>query len=623
MNQTLPRTGLASLLALVSVLFVATIAPPALSGQAAAKTTPVYRQATAPLDSRVKDLLARMTLEEKIGQMTQLEKGSVKPGDVKGLLLGSVLSGGGGSPGDNTTSGWADMVDGYQKEALATRLGIPVLYGVDAVHGHNNLQDATIFPHNIGLGAANDPELVRRIAEATALETAACGVLWNFAPCVAVARDPRWGRTYESFGQDPALVARLGAAYVSGYQGAKTGTARPAASVKHFLGDGGTVYGSSRTDSYLLDQGNTTGDETYLRQVLLPPYVAALKAGALTVMASYSSWNGEKLHGSKTLLTGLLKGELGFQGFVVSDWGGMDQVDRDYYQAVVRSVNAGVDMNMVPQKGREFIQAMKKAVDRQDIPMSRIDDAVSRILRVKFQLGLFEAPLANRALAARVRSPEHLALARQAAARSQVLLKNDGRLLPLQPTAKKIYVAGYAADDMGMQCGGWTIQWQGKSGDITAGTTLLQAIKNQAPGAEVIFDEFGEFDNPDRSTTCVLVLGEVPYAEGRGDTAELVLDSDNLDIWQQVKQRFDHVVLVLYSGRPVILDDLATGCDAILAAWLPGSEAAGVADVLFGAVKPSGKLPFAWPASLDQLPLERIISGGRKPLYPLGHGLVY
>ncbi len=611
-------------LAVGAVLFcVALAACSSPSATAKVPSNAVYKNADAAVEDRITDLLNRMTTAEKFGQMTQIEKGSLKGTDVSDLFLGSVLSGGGGSPANNTPEDWADMVDGFQEQALATRLAIPMLYGVDSVHGHGNLKNATIFPHNIGLGAAGDADLVKRIGEAAAKETAAAGVLWNFSPCVAVAWDPRWGRTYESYGQDTALVTRLSSAYILGYQGLVTGTrAKTAATAKHFLGDGGTVWGSSTTNNYKIDQGDTKGDDMYLRNVLLPPYAQAVKDGVRTVMVSFSSWNGLKMHAQKDLITGLLKEELKFNGFVISDWGGIDQVSTDYYKAVVTAINAGIDMNMVPYDARKFIAVLDKAVAAKEISMNRIDDSVRRILRVKFEMGLFEAPLANRALASSVRSPEHLALAREAVAKSQVVLKNSG-VLPLKKTASRLYVAGNAADDIGIQCGGWTLEWQGKTGKITDGTTILAGIAEKLPAQAVEYEAYGRFTNADKNAVCVVVLGETPYAEGVGDSATLALNPGQMGILERVKEQFKNVVVVLVSGRPLVLDGATDNVSALISASLPGTEGAGVADILFGDVKPTGKLSFAWPKTVDQLPLDRIIAGAENPLFPAGFGLTY
>jgi beta-glucosidase len=579
-----------------------------------------YRQASVPVEARVEDLLGRMTLDEKIGQMAQIEKGSIGPGDVAKYFLGSVLSGGGGRPTENSAAAWYEMVAKFQKEALATRLGIPILYGVDAVHGHNNVEGATVFPHNIGLGAARDPDLVEAIGRAVAVETLATGIPWNFAPCVAVVNDPRWGRFYESFGSDPALVAELGVAFLKGYQ-AGGGALKPIATVKHFLGDGQTVWGSSTTGGYKIDQGDTVGDDAFLRAVLLPPYAAAVASGARAVMPSFSSWNGVKMHAQKALITDLLKGELGFSGFVVSDWGGIDQVAKDYDQAVAIGINAGIDMNMVPYDAKKFIASLRKAVESGAVPQARIDDAVRRILRVKFEMGLFETPIPPAAEPTKLRLPETLALARRAVAESVVLLKNDG-VLPLAK-GTKVYVAGAAADDIGVQCGGWTIDWQGKAGDITAGTTILGGIRELVGAGEVVYDKFGRFASGDPAGVCVVVVGETPYAEGAGDNSEIALKPNDLKLVERVAGSFGKVVLVLLSGRPLVLGAAADTADAIAAAWLPGTEGGGVADVLYGAVATSGKLGFAWPVSVDQLPLANFASGAQKPLYPYGYGLGY
>lgn len=577
-----------------------------------------YKKASLPIDTRIADLLSRMTLEEKIGQMTQIERGSLRAGDISRYKLGSVLSGGGGAPAQNTAAAWKAMISAYQDEARATRLQIPLLYGIDAVHGHNNLQNATIFPHNIALGAAGEAELVRRIGIATAEEMAATGIYWNFAPCIAVAQDPRWGRFYESYGQDSSAVARLGRAYIEGFQSAGTmPSLHPIATAKHFLGDGGTRWGSSTTDNYKIDQGNTPADEQYLQEVLFPPYEEALKAGVRTIMVSFSSLNGVKMHANKELITGVLKTKWGFSGFVVSDWGGIDQVSPDYGKALTLAINAGIDMVMVPYDANRFINTMTQLVKENQIPMSRIEDAVRRILRVKFEMGLFDAdPVKSAPAETVVRSPEHLALAREAAAKGVVVLKNEG-VLPLAPAqwqGKKLYVSGYAADDMGIQCGGWTISWQGSAGSITKGTTILAGLKDTLAAANIMYTASAEFDTADPQGLCVVVAGELPYAEGKGDSAELKLPQRELDAIAKARKQFKKVVLVIVSGRPVILDKTALSCDAIVAAWLPGSEGAGVTDVLTGLVPSSGKLPCDWPASANR-------PSDEKPLFPRGFGL--
>src|SRR5574344_188780 len=383
----------------------------------------LYKEADAPIEARVADLLSRMTLDEKIGQMTQLTRDDLSAVQVKTFLLGSVLSGGGSAPANNTVEGWRAMVNAYQTQALATRLGIPILYGNDSVHGQGNLHNATIFPHNIGLGAAHDERLAEAVGKAAAEETAACGITWSFSPCVAVLADARWGRAYESFGSDTQQVSLLGTAYIRGFQSVQGMNA----TAKHYLGDGGTAFGSSHGENfngrYLLDQGDTQCTEAYLREQYLPPYREAVKAGVRVVMASFSSWNGTKMHANSYLINDVLKGELGFTGFAVSDWAGIYQIDSDYYKAVVTSINAGIDMNMAPEDGERFIKTVKSAVQKKDISMERINNAVYRILLVKFQSGIFEHPYADVSYLKTVRNSDHIALARKAASESAVVLK--------------------------------------------------------------------------------------------------------------------------------------------------------------------------------------------------------
>ena len=572
---------------------------------------------TRPAVTQAEGLLAQMTLREKIGQITQVEKNSLTPDEAREHAIGSVLSGGGGYPASNTPAAWLEMVNGYQRAARDTRLGIPLLYGVDAVHGHNNLRGATIFPHNIGLGAARDPELVERVARATADEMTATGVQWNFAPTLAVPHDLRWGRTYEGYGQETELVARLGEAYVRGLQSTQPPVA---ATAKHFIGDGATAFGTStyvnENYHYLLDQGNMMLDEASLRTRLLPPYLAALEAGALTVMASFNSWNGLKLHAHRYLLTDLLKGELGFGGFVVSDWQAVDQVAVDYDEAVVLALNAGVDMVMVPFDYLRFIAAATRAVEGGAVPMERLDDAVTRILRVKQALGLFERPVVAGDLAAVGRAP-HRVLAREAVRRSLVLLKNEGAL-PIRRDVATVFVGGQAADDMGMQCGGWTIEWLGKVGDITPGTTILGGIREAAgPGMQVEFAADGLFAG--RAAVGVAVAGEAPYAEGMGDRADLALSADDAALIERMRASCDRLILVLVSGRPLIVTEQLPMVDAVVAAWLPGTEGGGVADVLCGDCAFSGKLSYVWPRSMEQVP-QSALNGGA-PLFECGFGL--
>ncbi len=577
---------------------------------------PAYKNPALPIPARVDDLLSRMTVEEKLGQMTLIEKNSLARGDVSHFLLGGVLSGGGGYPARrNNVDGWRAMVRGFQQEALSTRLSIPIIYGVDAVHGHNNVAGTVIFPHNIGLGATANPELIRQIGAITALETTATAIKWNYAPVLAVVQDIRWGRSYESYGQDPELVSTLGSAYIRGLQGDDlSAPTSMAATAKHFVGDGGTTWGSSSMGTYMLDQGDTIVDETTLRAIHLPPYQQAIQAGAKVVMVSFSSWNGLKMHANDYLIQTVLKGEMGFDGFVVSDWQGIDQVSGDYYEAVVTSVNAGVDMNMVPYDAELFLSTLGSAVQNGDIPMARVDDAVRRILAVKFQLGLFEDPMVEAADPDLVGSAEHRAVAQEAVSQSLVLLQNDNQALPISRDAT-VYVAGMAADDLGVQCGGWTIEWQGGSGQITTGTTIFEGL--QAIGGDrVSYNRNGQFEAP--GEVGIVVIGETPYAEGQGDSHDLGLPPADIQLIERLRAQVDQLIVILVSGRPLIITEQLALADAWVAAWLPGTEGQGVASNLYGDHAFSGKLPFSWPATMDQLPLAET---GATPLFPYGFGL--
>ena len=610
------------------------VAPPATANvvtMAATATAaiPDYHDASLPLETRVEALLSRMTLAEKVGQMTQVEKNSIEPAALRDYFIGSVLSGGGGSPRTNTAAGWAAMTTAYQQAALQTRLGIPMLYGADAVHGHGNLSGATLFPHNIGLGATRDANLVERIGAATAAEMLPTGVVWNFAPMVAVAQDIRWGRTYESFAEQPNLVAELGAAYLRGLQGYAGGQAL--ATAKHFIGDGGTAWMSSTASGgrpYLIDQGDVRMPAAQVRALFLEPYRAAIAAGAQCIMVSFSSVNGIKMHASHALLTDLLKGELGFNGFLVSDWEAIDQLTGDYHSDVVAAINAGIDMVMVPTRYQLFIKELLKAAEAGEVHSARIDDAVRRILRVKLALGLFENPLPAIGNAAIIRSAAHLELARAAVRQSLVLLKNDNAALPLAHNTPVIFVAGKAADNLGMQSGGWTLEWQGMDGNGIPGTTILDGIRAAAgSAAQVDFNRNGKFDNRLDANgqllvadAAIVVLGEAPYAEGLGDSATLSLPES--DVLERVRSRARKIIVVVISGRPLVLTAQLGQMDALVAAWLPGSEGAGIADVLFGDFPFTGKLPFSWPRSVAQLPFAAGASTGcAAPLFAFGYGL--
>ena len=594
----------------------------AVQTQAAQPVSPPlpYRDPALTPQARAADLLGRMTLAEKIGQMTQAERGAVQdPADIAVYGLGSLLSGGGSAPASNTPAGWADMTDQFQKVALSGRLGIPLLYGSDAVHGHNNLLGAVLYPHNIGLGATRDQGLVARIARATAEDMAATGVNWTFSPCLCVVRDVRWGRSYESFGERPDLVARMSSA-VGGYQGQPGSRGRVLATAKHFLGDGGTAYGSSATEDYLLDQGDTRLTEAQLRALHLPPFQAAIQAGVGSVMVSFSSWNGVKMHAQTRLISGVLKGELGFQGFVVSDWAGVDQIAPDYALAVRTAINAGIDMVMVPNDYRRFVQTLTGEVRAGRVRVERIDDAVTRVLTQKFRFGLFERPLADRSFAASALLAAHRALAREAARQSLVLLKND-RVLPISSTVKRILVTGSSADDLGRQLGGWSVTWQGKGGRTTSGTTILEGIRARAgSGVKVDHLETLTAARARGYDLGVVVVGETPYAEGQGDISDPSLNTADAQSINTVCKAVKCLVIVM-SGRPLLLTGELPGIGALVAAWLPGTEGgAGVADAIFGKVGFTGRLPVTWPRNNNQLPVGRPKDAGA-PLFPYGFGL--
>ncbi len=581
-------------------------------------------------------LISQMSLEEKLGQLTLAENNSISPAQARDYKIGAVLSGGGGNPTPNSPASWRDMVCAYQEAALETRLGIPLLYGSDAVHGHNNLRGAVIFPHNIGLGAARDADLVERIGNATARELLGTSAHWTFAPSVSVPQDLRWGRSYEGYSEDPALVAELGAALVRGLQAGGA-----AACAKHFIADGAAAWRGTKPEAgaatqgstappqaetppldaslgqWQIDQGDAAIDEAALRRQHLPPYQAAVAAGVLTVMASYSSWNGQKLHGHRYLLTDLLKGELGFNGFVVTDWMAIDQLDADYSQCVVQAINAGIDMVMVPYDFARFLRALREAVETGAIPTARLDDAVRRILTVKAALGLFDAPYGAPELLPSIGAPQRRALAREAAGKSCTLLVNRGGLLPLPRALPRLFVAGRAADDIGLQCGGWTISWQGQAGATTSGTTLLQGI-HAAVSADtpVEYAPDGRFPGTARAPVGIVTLHEEPYAEGFGDRADLALSAEEIALLQRARARCDQLIVLLISGRPRIITRQLPLMDALIAAWLPGSEGAGIADVLFGAQPFGGRLPYRWPRSMAQ-----ITDKTADPLWQYGYGL--
>ena len=638
--------------ALVTAFMVPGVAASATTsgGSAVAPSTGLpYQDAGVPVTQRVADLLARMTLAEKVGQMTQTERGKVY---VDATLittwnLGSILSGGGSTPTENTPTAWADMVDRFQKAALATRLHIPLLYGIDAVHGDGNMYGATVFPHNIGLGATRDPALVQEIGHITASETRASGPQWSFSPCICAPQDDRWGRTYEGFGEDPKLVIQMETA-IDGLQGPPGHLAdrdRVLATAKHFAGDGDTTYGTS-TGDYKIDQGITiTNHQDFWRTSLQQYLPAVQKHDVGTVMPSYSSvdWtedgvgNPTKMHASKELLTDVLKGSMNFGGFVISDWEGIHQIPGDWPTQVRTGVNAGIDMMMEPAMYQEFETTLTAEVNEGRVTMARIDDAVSRILTKKFELGLFEHPYTDRTNLPDIGSPAHRAVARKAVAKSQVLLKNARHALPIVSQGS-IYVAGSNADSIGNQAGGWTLTWQGGSTTNIPGSTILAGIRQSAGHASVTYS--ADAAAPvQKGDVGIVVVGETPYSEGFGDVGgpRWAYDPADNNVPRPVKDMqlsvadkaaVDKVcsvaakcVVVVVSGRPLILDPKQLSeIDGLVAAWLPGSEGAGVADTLFGKVPFSGKLPVTWPRTLAQEPIN-IGDANYDPLYPYGFGL--
>ncbi|MFI0897943.1 glycoside hydrolase family 3 N-terminal domain-containing protein [Streptomyces sp. NPDC020983] len=608
-----------AVLAMLSLTTAAVHASGATAPAGAAQASGLpYQDPSLPVAQRVDDLLGRMTLDEKVGQMTQVDRTALAsaPGDLATYRIGSVLSGGGSAPSPNNATSWADMYDSFQRTALSTPLGIPMIYGIDAVHGDNNVYGATIFPHNIGLGATRDADLVQQIGHATAEEVSGTGIDWDFAPCLCVARNDRWGRTYESFGETPDLPSQM-TSEITGLQGETLGgPASVLATAKHYIGDGGTDGG--------VNEGNATLTETQLRAIHLPPFKAAVDRGVGSVMVSYSSWNGVKDHANHYLLTDLLKGELGFSGFVVSDWAGVDKIDgqQGFTAAeVATAVNAGIDMVMVPTDYKAFVGDLKSDVSSGAVSMDRINDANRRILTKKFQLGLFEHPLTDRSYTSTVGSADHRALARKAVRESQVLLKNDGGVLPLAKSAK-VFVAGKSADDIGNQSGGWTISWQGASGATTQGTTILQGIRSAVNNtSQVTWSKTGDGISS-AYDVAVAVIGETPYAEGQGDrTGSMGLDQTDLSVLAKLKASGVPVVTVLVSGRPLDIAAQLPDWKALVAAWLPGTEGNGVSDVLFGDYAPTGKLPMSWMQSASQEPIND--GDGKTPLFPYGYGLTY
>ena len=597
------------------------------------------RQSPAALatEARVKVLLQSLSLEQKVGQMIQAEIKSASPADVKAYHLGSILNGGGSFPNNNahaSVQDWTSLADRYYAASMdvpAGQTAIPVIWGVDAVHGHNNVSGAVLFPHNIGLGAGRDPALTEAIGAAVASEVRSTGIDWVFAPTLAVVSDGRWGRAYEGFGDDPALVEQLGQAYVRGLQGSGVSASgidsdHVAATAKHFIGDGGTDGGA--------DQGDTRVSEQVLRDRHGAGYYGALAADVQTVMVSFSSWNGDKLHAHRHLITDVLKTQMGFDGLVVSDWNAIGQVAGCSNASCPDAINAGIDMIMAPSDWKEAYQNLLAQAKSGAVPMSRIDDAVGRILRVKLRSGLFDGEKPSfKAGAARVStvgSPAHRALARRAVRQSLVLLKNAGGVLPLKPSAT-VLVAGSGADNIAKQSGGWSLTWQGtetSNSDFPGATSLYQGIAEavKAEGGSAILSPDGT--SPAKADVAIVVIGEDPYAEGRGDIRDLAWSLHHpadLALIKRLKAAGMPVVTVFLSGRPLWTSPEINASDAFIAAWLPGTEGGGVADLLF---KPSasmtaydftGRLAFAWPANGLAADYTHLAAGDIA--YPVGFGL--
>jgi len=592
----------------------------------------------AQMEQKIADMLSTMTLEQKIAQMIQPEIRNITVEDMRKYGFGSYLNGGGSFPNNNkhaTPEDWVDLAEKMYQASIDDSLDgstIPTMWGTDAVHGHNNVIGATLFPHNIGLGAANNPALIEKIAAATAREVMVTGIDWVFAPTVAVVRDDRWGRTYEGYSEDPEIVKAYSASIVKGLQGAVDGDflsdTRVVSTVKHFLGDGGTVNGD--------DQGNNIASEEELFALHAQGYVGGLSAGAQTVMASFNSWHGDKIHGSKYLLTDVLKEKMGFDGFVVGDWNGHGQVKGCSNSNCAQAANAGLDVYMAPDEWKPLFGNLISQVNSGEISLSRINDAVTRILRVKMRAGLFDKPSpAKRPLSGKteiIGSHDHRAVAKQAVRESLVLLKNKQQLLPLSPKAN-VLVAGIGADNIGMQSGGWSVTWQGTgntNNDFPGGTSIYAGIKNtlEQAGGSVALSVDGEYET--RPDVAIVVFGEQPYAEGNGDVDNLEYQRGNksdLALLRKFKDAGIPVVSLFISGRPMWVNAELNASDAFVAIWLPGSEGDAISDVLFknadGSINHDfkGKLSFSWPN--NPIDNENRNDEGYSPLLPYGFGLTY
>ncbi|HUS42568.1 MAG TPA: glycoside hydrolase family 3 protein [Ilumatobacteraceae bacterium] len=578
----------------------------------------------------ISDVVDSMTLPEKAGQMAQVELGSITPDEVAAWSIGSVLSGGGGNPGDGSARAWRESVDAFVAGSRRSRLGIPILYGTDAVHGHNNVIGATIFPHHIGLGATGDADLVRAVSRAAALETSATGARWTFAPCLAVPHDVRWGRTFEGFSQDTALVGRLGRASVEGWHGDDLRATGVLACAKHFVGEGAMEWGTAGKHrhpwigwwdgwepEWKVDQGDVPIDDDELRRTHLAPFIDAIDAGALTVMAGYGSWHGNRMHADHYLLTDVLKTELGFEGFVVSDWMAIDQLDPDYAACVEVAVNAGIDMVMVPFEFERFISTVVDLVSAGRVADARVDDAVARILRVKSRLGLLDELPSPGVPLDLIGCDAHRQLARSAVSASAVVLLDNGAL-PI-PVSTPMLAAGTALDDIGIACGGWTISWEGAAGPITDGSTVIDGLRRRLGPEQVLYHSEADFGG-ERRPYGVVAIHELPYVEGGGDRADLAVPAEQLDLVRRMRSSVDQLIVLVVSGRPLLIEPILEIADSVVACWLPGSEADGIAEALLGAAPFTGRLPVSWPRSESQVRGE-VDAGVAPQPWPVGHGV--
>lgn len=585
------------------------------------ETDKKYLDATLPTEERVALLLSDMSLEEKVGQMLQGGRDAVNSSDMKDLGLGSVLSGGGSYPGTNTVKDWNIMFKNLQNPAMRSKHQIPMIYGVDAVHGHSLIKSAVVFPHNIGIGAANDPELVYQMGAAVAEEMKLTNILWNFSPCVAISRDPRWGRTYECYSSDPSIVTALADAYVKGQ--ADHGVV---ATAKHYVADGGVKFGTGEGNN-LIDRGDAVMSEDELRAIYLMPYKQLIKSDVKIVMASFSSFHGLKMHENKYLLTDVLKNELGFKGFIVSDWEAINGLSGSSFEnKMIASVNAGVDMFMEPYNYKDAIKAILKGVNSGAITKERIDDAVGRILTIKFDLGLFEDPYMEKTTheITELGSDGYRDLAKQLVVKSLVLLKNENKLLPLKE-GQKIFVTGPAINDIGLQIGGWGLTWQGvmdnDKGKVVEGTTILEGLTEYATkyNLEIITDKA----KASEADVVILAVGEVPYAEFEGDTADLSItgvkghpgNKEAIDFAASLNKP---TISLIVAGRNVLFNEYSDNWDSIVMCYLPGTEGDGIASVLTGETSFTGKLPMPYYKSVDHIESEN-----PELLYDIGYGLSY